>query len=79
MAKLTDSVKASFCGHEAALRDFWVRLAFLANRDVGDCARTGDSIEPDVAAVLGGFVDEHPKVKASKAVAAQVRLRMLAM
>jgi len=54
-------------------------LGFRANRDVGDWARTADSIEPDGAAVLGGFVDEHPTVSASTAAAAQVRLRMLVL
>jgi hypothetical protein len=29
--------------------------------------------------VLGGLVDEHPKVKASKAAAAQVRFKMLVL
>jgi hypothetical protein len=38
-----------------------------------------DWIEPSAAAVLGGLVDEHPKVKASKAVAAQVRFKMLVL
>ena len=73
MAKLIDSVKPSFCWQEGTLKDFLVLLGFLANTDVGGCARTADSLRVDAAAVFGGFVDEHPTVKASKATATPAR------
>ncbi|WP_445240586.1 hypothetical protein [Microcoleus vaginatus] len=60
-------------------RIFWICWDFGLTETLGTGLGTADSIEPDGAAVLGGFVDEHPKVKASKAVAAQVRLRMLVL
>lgn len=74
MAKLTESPKGSFWAQEGTLIDFWRLLGFLANTEVGGCARTEeDAIVREGAVVLGGFVDEHPTVKASKATAAPAR------